>query len=77
MCCARSPGSLVVEAAVMATEVPQTNRRPVGLVCDLMGEPTFVPHEEFKRASAIAGAFDRTGEASPFANVIVHSAVPF
>jgi len=48
-----------------------------GLVCDLIGEPTFVPHEEFKRASAIAGAFDRTGEASPFANVIVHSAVPF
>jgi len=42
-----------------------------------MGEPTFVPHEEFKRASAIAGAFDRTREASPFANVIVHSAVPF
>ena len=47
----------------MATEVPQTNPAARGLVCGPMGEFTFVPHEEFKGASAIAGAFDRTGEA--------------
>jgi D-ribose pyranase len=68
---------LVVEAATMATEVQGANPAALDLVRSLVGEPTFVPHEEFKAACAAASAVVRTGEASPYANVILRSGVPF
>jgi D-ribose pyranase len=70
-------GELVVEAATMATEVRESNPAALDLVRSLVGEPAFVPHEEFKAACADAHAFVRTGEASPYANVILRSGVPF
>jgi D-ribose pyranase len=36
-----------------------------------------VPHEEFKRAMAGAVLFVRTGEATPYANVMLRCGVPF
>lgn len=36
-----------------------------------------VPHEEFKRLTAAATAIVRTGECTPYANIILRSGVPF
>jgi D-ribose pyranase len=36
-----------------------------------------VPHEAFKQRSRVAKAIIRTGECSPYANVILHSGVIF
>lgn len=70
-------GQVVVEHSVMAAEVRVANPAALELVRSLAGEPEFVPHEEFKLASGSARAFVRTGEASPYANVILRSGVPF
>lgn len=40
-------------------------------------EVAFVPHEEFKRRSGEALAVVRTGECSPYSNVILQSGVVF
>lgn len=36
-----------------------------------------VPHEEFKTQTALCKAVVRTGEATPFANIILHAGVTF
>lgn len=70
-------GALVVERATMAVEVRDANPAALARVRALVGEPDLVPHEELKRACGAARAFVRTGEASPYANVILRSGVPF
>ena len=70
-------GAIVVEDAVVAAEAQQANPGVLALVREAVGEPSLVPHEEFKRATASARAFVRTGEASPYANVILRCGVPF
>ena len=40
-------------------------------------EVAHVSHEEFKRLSGTARLFVRTGEATPFANVVLRCGVPF
>lgn len=70
-------GELVVAGCVMAAEVQTANPAALALVRSLVGEPEFVPHEDFKQASRSARAFIRTGEATPYANVILRCGVPF
>lgn len=72
---------LVVEGATVAEETAAENpaafaalesrlrRRGVSLV--------LLPHAEFKRLSTSARAFVRSGECSPFANVILHAGVSY
>lgn len=70
---------LQVEAAVVAAETAVKNP-PVAEGLDrLLGSTpvTTVSHDELKRASAGAVALVRTGECTPYANVILRAGVTF
>ncbi len=68
---------IVVEAAEIAAESLERNPAVMTLVESLCGSATLVTHEEFKRLSSHARLIIRTGEASPYANVILRCGVPF
>jgi D-ribose pyranase len=71
---------LKLERAVFAEEVREHNRaiadRASGLASSGI-QVEFVPHERLKRLTHRARAVIRTGEATPYANVILHSGVIF
>lgn len=67
---------VVVEGATAATEAQG------GPVADLLHhqlavEVRWIPHEEFKAHVRDASFVIRTGESTPYANVILRSGVPF
>ena len=71
---------LQVERLTLAEEV-KTRGRP-GLVDEIAGcfagaAVDWLPHEEFKALTTRARAIVRTGECSPYANVILHAGVVF
>lgn len=66
-----------IEKAIVATETRTHNEAAAGLLTSLAGEPRWVSHEELKDLSKKAVLFVRTGEATPFANVILQCGVPF
>jgi len=75
---------LVIEQAVWADEAPETVRSVMKAEIDLWrdhtGQPieTYrLPHEAFKQRSASATAIIRTGETTPYANIILVSGVAF
>lgn len=68
---------LVVESAVAAEEVEARNPRSYELLETRLPNLTFVPHEELKRLVAGAKLVVRTGEATPYSNVIFRCGVPF
>lgn len=68
---------LVTEQAVVAQEAIEANPAVVELVGRVAHEPVLVPHEEFKRISQGARVYIRTGEATPYANVVLRCGVPF
>ncbi|MEV7086151.1 D-ribose pyranase [Streptomyces sp. NPDC093085] len=67
---------LVVEGATAAHEVREANPEAARLLAPLP-ELTYVPHEELKRLSAGARLIVRTGEARPYANVLLRCGVFF
>ena len=67
-----------VETSVLAEEALGTGRvLPGWYAQQLAHAPQTVPHAEFKRLSAQARAIVRTGECTPYANVILVSGVVF
>lgn len=68
-----------VQRAVMAEEIrnrsPELHRGILKLLGDLPVE--YVAHEEFKQLTERARGIVRTGEFTPFANVILESGVAF
>lgn len=78
---------LFVEKIVLASEIkqnnPQTEQQVLAIVEKLaaeQGKPIaveYVSHSEFKVQSNQAKGVVRTGECSPYANVILYSGVPF
>ncbi len=70
-----------VERAVIAAELETVNPKTYAVLMDLLRgiEVQKVPHEEFKTLTAANRntAFVRTGEASPFAKVMLFSGVDF
>jgi len=70
---------LVVERLVVAQEIhtfsPDLYRQLVERLADLPVEA--VPHTEFKQRTAACSAVIRTGEFTPYANVILVAGVPF
>lgn len=64
-----------VESAVIATESAGSRAREV-LQARFPGAET-VPHEELKRRAAGARFAVRTGDTTPYSNVIVRCGVPF
>ncbi len=70
---------LQVEAAVVAGETAERNPAVSEGLARLLGETpvTVVSHEELKQMSARAAALVRTGECTPYANVILRAGVTF
>lgn len=68
---------IVVEEATVARETAEQNPDTAQLLIDQLGEPRWLSHEELKTESAGARLFIRTGEATPFANVILTCGVAF
>jgi len=70
---------LQIESAVIAEELPLRNPAvALELRARLGAAPvSMIPHEEFKGLCAKARAIVRTGEFSPYANVILRSGVVF
>ncbi|WP_047154653.1 D-ribose pyranase [Aneurinibacillus tyrosinisolvens] len=68
-----------VEAAVLAEEIKQNNPEVEQQIVQLMPDAgmTYVSHEQFKRLTSNAKAVIRTGEDTPYANIILQSGVIF
>ena len=66
---------IVVETGLAAEEV----RGPAAddWLQERLGDVSYVPHEEFKKRVADAAFVVRTGETTPYANVILRCGVPF
>ena len=67
---------LVVEGGTAAEEV-EGNPRSHEYLTSHLPDLGFVPHEELKRMVAAAKLVVRTGEATPYSNVILRCGVPF
>ncbi len=72
---------LQIESAVVAREMEQSNRNLYQELVRLLPKVKLskVTHEQFKQRAASGGnvTYVRTGEATPFANVILASGVTF
>ncbi|GKS92038.1 MULTISPECIES: D-ribose pyranase [unclassified Acidovorax] len=68
---------LQVERAIVATEAVERAEGQLPDWCLLPVAPETVPHEEFKRLCQQARVMVRTGECTPYANVILIAGVTF
>ncbi|MFC5540781.1 D-ribose pyranase [Ureibacillus suwonensis] len=68
---------LVVEGAVLADEIQTENRGLSNELMKALPNISYVPHEEFKRLTEKAKFIIRTGETTPYANVILQCGVIF
>ncbi|MCQ4210189.1 D-ribose pyranase [Streptomyces longispororuber] len=68
---------LVVEAGTAAREVRSANPSAAELLRERVPSLSYVTHEELKALSADAKLVVRTGEARPFANVLLRCGVFF
>ncbi|MGW1257258.1 D-ribose pyranase [Streptomyces sp. NPDC002513] len=68
---------LVVEGATAAQEVRSANPEASALLDARFPELALVPHEELKRMTRAARLVVRTGEARPYANVLLRCGVFF
>lgn len=68
---------LVVEGATAAAEVKDENPGCHALLAERLPSLELAPHEELKRRVADARLVVRTGEATPYSNVILRCGVPF
>ncbi|MFJ9627725.1 D-ribose pyranase [Streptomyces sp. NPDC101175] len=68
---------LVVEGATAAHEIRGANRAATALLDARFPELDLVPHERLKELSAGARLIVRTGEARPYANVLLRCGVFF
>lgn len=68
-----------VEAATLATEIQEKNPGINKSIEDLLAgkELTYVSHEHFKELTKEAKVVIRTGEATPYANIILQAGVIF
>jgi len=68
-----------VEKATIAKEINENNPEIMSFIDQKFdrGQIQSVTHEEFKKQSANAKAVIRTGEATPYANIILHAGVIF
>ncbi|TLS38392.1 D-ribose pyranase [Pseudalkalibacillus caeni] len=68
-----------VEKVILAKEIKAFNTTILNEISDSFSdeEIQFVAHEQFKELTKNAKAVIRTGEATPYANIILHSGVIF
>lgn len=70
-------GELVVEGATAAREVVDANPACHRELLRRFGDLALVDHADLKREAASAALVVRTGEATPYANVLLSCGVPF
>ena len=68
---------LVVEAAVVAEEIQEHNEKVAASLTNNLNNISYVSHEEFKLLTKEAKVIIRTGETTPYANVILQCGVIF
>ncbi|MCB8745417.1 D-ribose pyranase [Rhodoferax sp. U2-2l] len=68
---------LQVQSTVIATEALDVGCAPAWYTNQLSLTPKTVSHEEFKKVCGTARAMVRTGECTPYANIILVSGVTF
>jgi len=78
---------LCIEKIVLAEEIRKDNPEGLDEILSILANyeeetgckpsMTFIPHSEFKTLSADSRAIIRTGEALPYANIILFSGVTF
>lgn len=68
---------IVVEVAYVAAESLELNPAVAELVGNSVGQVDVCTHEELKRLSRESVLFVRSGEATPYANVVLRCGVPF
>ena len=67
---------LVVEASIVAEEIKAQNNTVHSAVLNNLA-PNYVSHEQFKQLTKNAKVIIRTGETTPYANIILQSGVIF
>ena len=70
---------MVVESFIVADEVADKSQDTYGTVIEALPQVPFrcIAHEEFKEMAAKAKAVIRTGETTPYANIILVAGVNF
>ena len=68
---------MAVEQVTLATEIKEANPVALEAVTKLDVPQDYVSHETFKELTKQAKVIIRTGEATPYANVILHAGVIF
>ena len=66
-----------VESCIIANEALVGDALPSWYAAQLPGQPTTVSHADFKQRCGQARAMVRTGECTPYANIILVSGVAF
>ncbi|OOL81821.1 D-ribose pyranase [Dolosigranulum pigrum] len=69
--------NMYVEQAVIANEITEHNEQLENIINNSINNINYVSHEELKKQSNVAKAIIRTGEATPYANVILQAGVNF
>ncbi|AFS71326.1 D-ribose pyranase [Exiguobacterium antarcticum] len=68
---------MAIEQVTLASEIKDTNVAALEVVTQLDVPQDYVSHEAFKELTKQAKVIIRTGEATPYANVILHAGVIF
>lgn len=68
---------MAVEQVTLATEIKDANEAALTTVSQLNVTTEYISHEAFKELTKQAKVIIRTGEATPYANVILHAGVIF
>lgn len=68
---------LVIEGATAAREIREANPAAARLLEDRLPDLDLIPHDELRARSAAARLIVRTGEARPYANVLLRCGVFF
>ncbi|WP_026582001.1 D-ribose pyranase [Bacillus sp. J33] len=66
-----------IEKVTLAEEIKESNAELEDILKNKFIEKEYVSHERFKQLTHKAKAIIRTGEATPYANIILHSGVIF
>lgn len=69
--------NMAVEKVILASEIKEENQKLNQKINEAIEVIDYVSHEEFKERTGNAKAIIRTGEATPYANVILQSNVIF
>jgi len=73
--------NMVMEKVILAEEIKENNPEMLKKIKEILSdkkiELEFVSHEYFKKLSSSSKAIVRTGECTPYANIILQSGVNF